>query len=167
MADFVETSNTKTAVRELAAAIADVTTFSSIVEGVIATNPWGCTAYTSGDVPQAPVTKTREAYTAYVMYEDDDANNVGQIAARAETVAGFSTCITELLADAELTAAMGGDPYRDFEAERYSASLRCHDPNGEIYTVTFGRDQVRISSYSDDAICAVIEAWADTVPALA
>ncbi len=45
--------------------------------------------------------------------------------------------------------------------------LRCHDPSGELYYVTFTRDQVRVSSYSADAILAVIEAWADTVPALA
>ncbi len=33
--------------------------------------------------------------------------------------------------------------------------------------VTFARDQVRISSYADDVIVGLVEAWADTVPALA
>jgi hypothetical protein len=37
------------------------------------------------------------------------------------------------------------------------ADARCHDANGEVYYVTFSREQVRITSYSDD----------DTVPALA
>jgi len=74
---------------------------------------------------------------------------------------------SEILADAEMTAAMGGDPVNDQERESYSVALRCHDPSGETYSVTFTRDQIRVSSYSDDAIVAVIEAWADTVPALA
>ena len=43
------------------------------------------------------------------------------------------------------------------------ASAAC----SKTYYVTFTRDQVRISSYQDDAILALVEAWADTVPALA
>jgi len=53
------------------------------------------------------------------------------------------------------------------ERETYSVALRCHDPSGETYYVTFTRDQVRVSSYSDDSILGLVEAWADTVPALA
>jgi len=45
MADFVQQSNVKSATRELAAPIADVATFSGIVQGVLDTNPFGCTAY--------------------------------------------------------------------------------------------------------------------------
>ena len=167
MADFVQTSNTKTAVRELAAPIADATTFSTIVEGVISGNPFGCTAYIYGDLPQDPVVKSREAYTAYVLFEDPEAKTIGTITARANTVAGFSAAITEILANAALAAAMGGDAVRDSDAENYVCTLRCHDANGEVYYVSFSRDQVRISSYSDDAIVATVESWADTVPALA
>jgi len=46
-------------------------------------------------------------------------------------------------------------------------TLKCHDPNGELYNVTFSRDRVTVQSYSDDAILAKVETWADTVPALA
>jgi hypothetical protein len=53
------------------------------------------------------------------------------------------------------------------EDERYAVTLRCHDANGEIYYVAFARDQVTISSYSDDAIVARVDTWADTKPALA
>jgi hypothetical protein len=59
MADFVQTTNTKTAVRELAAPIADVNAFNTIVAGVIADNPWNCTAYTAANVPLDPVVKNR------------------------------------------------------------------------------------------------------------
>ena len=167
MADFVQTSNTKTAVRELAAPIADATAFSTIVQGVITNNPFGCTAYTYGDVPQDPVMKTREAYTAYVLYEDAEAKTIGTVTARAKTVAGFTAAITEILANAALAAAMGGDAVCDSDSENYSCTLKCHDASGEVYYVTFSRDQVRVSSYSDDAIMAAVETWADTVPALA
>ncbi|MBN1195570.1 MAG: hypothetical protein JXA08_09550 [Methanomicrobiaceae archaeon] len=61
---------------------------------------------------------------------------------------------------------MGGSPVRDSEAESYSAQLKCHDPTGEIYYVTFTSDAVRITSYQDDAIRATVETWADTVAAL-
>ena len=52
-------------------------------------------------------------------------------------------------------------------ADNFSASLKCHDPNGELYQVNFSRQQVTISSYEDDAIRTRIETWADGVPALA
>ena len=32
----------------------------------------------------------------------------------------------------------GGTPTRDTAHETYSATLKCHDTNGEIYMVTFG-----------------------------
>ncbi|HNB03934.1 MAG TPA: hypothetical protein PLV88_06550, partial [Methanoregulaceae archaeon] len=87
MADFIQTSITKTAVRELAAPIADVTAFATIVDGVITNNPWNCTAYTYGDVPQDPVAKSREAYTSSILFEDNEANTVGSMTARSLTVA--------------------------------------------------------------------------------
>jgi hypothetical protein len=86
MADFIETSNTKTAVRELIAPIADVTTFNTIVQGVITGNPFGCTAYTVGDLPQDPVIKGRERYTAHVIYQDAEANVIGLVTAQSRTV---------------------------------------------------------------------------------
>jgi hypothetical protein len=36
-----------------------------------------------------------------------------------------------------------------------------------VYYVAFSRTQVTVSSYSDDAILARIETWADTKPVLA
>jgi hypothetical protein len=56
---------------------------------------------------------------------------------------------------------------RDTENESFSATLRCHDANGELYNLTFTRDRVTLQSYSDDAIRTNVETWADTVAALA
>ena len=49
----------------------------------------------------------------------------------------------------------------------FRAILRCHDPNSEIYYVNFARDRLSGMSYSDDAILAKVETWADGVAALA
>ena len=167
MADFVQTNNTKTAVRELAVPIADVNTFNGIVQAVIDDNPFGCTTYIQNDVQQDPVMRSKDAYTARVIYQDNEADTVGYVTARAQTIAGFNASITELLANEALTAAMGGDPVRDAERDSFSCTLKCHDASGEIYYVAFTRDRVTVSSYSDDAILTAVETWADTVPALA
>jgi len=167
MADFIQKSIVKSAVRELTTPITDAAAFAAIPAGVISTNPFGCTSYESGGVVNDPVTKTSERYGASIVYQDDDAKTVGSLNVRAPTTASFATVKSEVLADAEITAAMGGDPANQPEDETYTTTLRCHDPSGETYSVTFTRTQVRVSSYSDDAILAVIEAWADTVPALA
>lgn len=47
-----------------------------------------------------------------------------------------------------------------------AATLKCHDTNGEIYFVNFSRNQVTLTSFSDDAIRSRVEIWADTGPAL-
>jgi hypothetical protein len=168
MGDFVQQSIVKTAVRELTTPIADVTAFNTLVAGVISGNPWSCTAYEIGGVAQPAVAKSREGYTARIEYfEDNEAKLVGYVNARAPTVAGFTSSVTAILADVALATAMGGDPVRNSEEESFSATLKCHNANGEIYTVTFTRDQVRVSSYSDDAILTAIETWADTKPELA
>ena len=167
MADFVQQSNVKSATRELAAPIADVATFAGVIQGILDTNPFGCTAYETSSGPMPAMDKTREGYTARINYEDNEANIVGYVTARAGTVTGFNSGKTAILADTDLTTAMGGDPVNDPDAERYSTTLKCHDPTGEIYYVAFSREDVRVTSYEADAILAAIEAWADTVPALA
>ena len=79
---------------------------------------------------------------------------------------GKSVLKTEVLPEIP-QILLGGDAVRDSDSESYSCTLKCHDANGEVYYVTFARDQVRISSYSDDAIRTRVETWSDTVPALA
>lgn len=167
MADFIQQSNVKSATRELAAPIADVATFAGIIQGILDTNPFGCTPYETSSGSMPALDKTREGYTARINYEDDEANNVGYVTARAGTVSGFNSAKTAILADTDLTTAMGGDPVNDPDAERYSTTLKCHDPTGEIYYVAFSRTEVRVTSYESDTILTTIEAWADTVPALA
>ncbi len=166
MADFVEKSNTKTAVRELTVPIADIATFDTLVASVLSDNPFGCVDYVEGGVTYDGVTRNRESYTAKVIYEDIAAKTVGKISVNTSSVAAFGSVATELMGNAALEAAMGGDAVRDAAGDTYSCQLKCHDPSGEIYYVTFSRDAVRITSYQNDAIRTTVEAWADGVPAL-
>ncbi len=56
-----------------------------------------------------------------------------------------------------MTAAHADTPVHDAENDSFSATLRCHDANGELYNVTFSRDRVTLQSYSDDAIRTKVE----------
>jgi hypothetical protein len=167
MGDFVQKTTVKTAVRELATPIADVSAFDTIVQSVITGNPFGCVAYETAGVTHQPVEKSKEAYVAKVVYQDADAKTVGSESGKFNSIAGLNAGAAAILADTALTAAHNGTPVRDTANETFSATLKCRDPNGEIYMVTFGRTSVGLTSYSDDAIRTKVETWADTVAALA
>ena len=167
MADFVQSSETKNAVRTLAAPISDVATFDGIVQSVIATNPFGCVDYMTAGTTRPGVEKTREAFTARLVYEDINAKTTGTGSHRFNSIAGFNAGITALPAATALNTAHAGTPVHDAENDSFYASLRCHDANGELYNLVFSRDRVSLQSYSDDAIRTKVETWADTVPQLA
>jgi hypothetical protein len=60
MADFVQNSQTKNAVRILASPFADVAAFNLIVQSVITDNPFACVEYMIAGENHAPVEKTGE-----------------------------------------------------------------------------------------------------------
>ncbi len=167
MADFVQKTITKSAVRTLANPIEDVAAFNTVVASVLTDNPFECVAYMTAGMNHDGVEKTKETYGAKIVYQDVDANTVGSESGRFNTIAGFNAGAAALLANAALSTAHGGTPYRDTENETFSATLKCHDANGEIYMITFSRESVSLTSYSDDSIRTKVETWADTVPALA
>jgi hypothetical protein len=101
------------------------------------------------------------------MFQDAEAKTVGILSDRFTTIAGFNAGAAAILANTALATAHGGTAIRDTDNEAFSATLRCHDANGEIYMVNFSRQRVSITSYSDDAIRTRVETWADTVAALA
>jgi len=167
MADFAQKTNIKSAVRKLADPITDVTAFNTIVQSVILNNPFGCVSYMSSGTNHAPVEKSRETYTAKFVYENESAVSVGVGSESYNSIDGFNAGITAMLANTANNTAHGGTAIHDPEVDTYSATLKCHDPNGELYFVTLSRQQVSISSYEDDSIRTRIETWADAVPALA
>ncbi|MGI6023490.1 MAG: hypothetical protein ACOX8D_10260 [Methanoculleus sp.] len=168
MADFVQTTINKTALRDLTVPIADVTSFNTLVESVIAENPFGCVGYTTKAGETIPaVIRNREHYTAKVNFVDGEGKKVGTVSLQSPTIAAFNANASEALANAALATAMGGVAERNGPGETYYAQLKCHDPSGDDYYVTFTRKTVRVSSYQDDAIRTAVETWADAAPALA
>ena len=118
-------------------------------------------------VTHDPVEKTRESYTVKLVYQDGDAKTVGTLSDKYSTIAGFNAGATALLASVPVATAHGGTAVRDTDNETYSATIRCHDANGELFTITFSRGRLSLTSYSDEAIRTKVETWADTVAALA
>ena len=167
MADFVQTTINKTALRDLTVPIADVTSFNTLVESVIAENPFGCVGYTTkAGETIAPIIKNREHYTAKVNFVDGEGKKVGTVSLQSPTIAAFNANAAEVLDNAALATAMGGVAVRNGPGETYYCQLKCHDPSGDDYYVTFTRKSVRISSYQDDTIRNAVETWADAVASL-
>ena len=152
MADFVQNSETKNAVRDLTSPIPDVATFNTIVQSVITDNPFECVAYMTAGENHTPWKRPGRPTRPRIVYQDVNAKTVGNDSSKFNTIAGFNAGAAALLADASLAAAHGGTAVRDTETESFSATLRCHDPNGELYNLTFTRGRVTLQSYSDDAI---------------
>jgi hypothetical protein len=167
MADFSPKSAVKSAVRKLAAPLEDVDAFNTLVQSVILNNPFGCVSYMSSGANHPPVEKSKENYTARFIYQDTEAKIVGRSTESYNTVAGYKAGIAAVLANTADSTAHGGVPAHDSESDTFSATLRCHAANGEIFLLTFARQQVSLSSYEDDSIKTVIETWADGVTALA
>ena len=167
MADFVQKTNVKTATRTLANPITDVTAFNAIVESVITGNPFGCVSYVSAGLTHQPVEKSKESYAAKIVYQNADAKKTGNASHSFDTVAGYTAGIPALTAATAVNTAHNGTPVHDAAKDTFSATVKCHDPNGEIYMVVFGRDSVSLTSYSDDGIRTKVETWADSVAALA
>jgi len=167
MADFTPKSAIKSAVRKFAVPFGDVDAFDAIVQSVILNNPFGCAARIVSGVNHPPIEKAKETYTARFIYQDNEANKVGSGSESYATVTGYKAGVAAVLANATNITAHGGIPAHETGTDTFSATLRCYAVNGETFMVTFGRAQVTISSYEDDAILAVVETWADGVPALA
>ncbi len=112
------------------------------------------------------MTKSKQSYTAKFVYEDDVVT-VGTISVKIPAISAFNAAITDVLSNTNPEDVLGKDCVRDAAADTYSCTLKCMDANGEMYYVSFTRDHVRLSSYTDDAIRQNGKTRADTVSALA
>ena len=165
MADFIEKTVNKTAVRDLAIQIPNVGAFDDLIEMVIDDNPFDCIEYVKNGVEMPAVCRHREHYTAKVNFINAG-KKVGAVSLQSPTIAAFEANAAAVLANTAIESAMGGTAHRDPAKETYYCQLKCHDPSGDDYYITFTRKSVRISSYQDDSIRDVIEDWADMVSAL-
>ena len=167
MANFVPRSIVKSAIRTLITEIPTLAAFSGVVDGILTNNPFGCTAYESGGVSYDPVEKTREVYTARFIYEDNEAVTIATSAIKCPTVAAYNGVVTAVPAATAINTAIGETGVHVLDDDSFSATVKCHDANGELYNISISRTAVSISGYTADAILTTVEAWADGVPALA
>jgi hypothetical protein len=166
MSDLGQDSQAKIVLRELANPIADISTFNMIVQSVITDNPFSCVGYTSEGNYHAPVEKIKEVYTARILYKDNNANIVSTSEETYNTSAEYILGVAAILANTQIATVQGNIATHDSKFDIYTATLKCHDMNGEIYNLVFTRDNVILAAYSDDSIRIKFESWADTITSL-
>ncbi len=168
MADFIQKANVKRSVRTLTTPIASVAALNTLVQNVIDTNPFNCVDHVSAGVTIPGVVRGTQSFGVNVLYENPTTlKSMGIATAKASTVAGYTAAAAALVGNTALATAIGGTSIENTESEGYSIQLKCHDTNGEDYTVTITRKTISISSYEDTAIVTRVDTWADTKPALA
>ena len=165
-ADFVPNGIVKSAVRRLTNPLTDADSLDAIVQSIILNNPFGCVSYMNAGANHPPVEKIKETYTAKFAYLDGDGKRRGTTSESYDTLTGYTAGIAAVQSHAANITAHGGAVARNQEADTFSVSLKCHAPNAELYFVNFSRNQVTITSYTEDSILSVIETWADGVPAM-
>ncbi len=115
MADFVQKTVNKSAVRDISVPIADVTSFNNLIQMVIDDNSFGCVAYTDSDGVEVPgIVRNREHYTAKVNFVNGVGKRVGTVSLQSPSIAAFEANAAEALANTALATAMGGTAVRDF-----------------------------------------------------
>lgn len=166
MAQFNQVTGVKSAVHKMKNAFPDVIAFNAVVQSFILKNPLGCTSYRSAKKNHPPVEKVRGMYTAKFRYLDTKGKRLGTGSEVYNTIDGYENGIAAVRSNMANIAAHGGKVKHIPGADLFSVTLKCHDPDGEIYFLSIARDRVTLSSYSDDAIRTRVENWADGVPAL-
>ncbi|HPY60827.1 MAG TPA: hypothetical protein PLG55_08915 [Methanospirillum sp.] len=83
MADFAQTATVKIAVRELAAPIDSMKTFTSIINDILTNKLWGCAMYEEAEITLPGVLMASESYTGRIIYENNEAKTVGAISIKA------------------------------------------------------------------------------------
>jgi hypothetical protein len=167
MPDFRAGPGTKKAYRRLKSPIADITVFDGLIQSLIHRNPLGCTPYYSRQKYHPPIERLREMYTAKFAYRNGTQKRIGTSIEMYDSIEGYETGIAAVISNMANIASHRGKVLHLKKADLFSVMLRCHDPDGEVFYLHVARDRISVSSYTDDKIRKNVEAWADSVPALA
>ena len=164
MAHFNQRPGTKSTSRRMKTPFLDITAFDAVIRSLILKNPLGCTSYRSVKKAHPPVENVREMYTAKFVYEDAKGRRIGTGQDMYTSVAGYQYGIAAVISNMANIAAHGGKVRHLPGADLYTAIVKCHDPDGELYFLSITRDRLTLSSYMDDGIRERVDTWADTVP---
>ena len=168
MADFVQKNVTKTAQRKLANKIPDIAALNALKTSLLgASNPLGVTSYTVAGVTKPGIEMTRERYGLKFIGADAEDKKVSTLTQTINDQSKITSAETHITGSADIKDDMGAVTLiHDSGNDSYSMTFKCHDPNGELYTLSISRTAVSISSFSDDAIKTTVDAWADTQTSL-
>jgi len=166
MTQFRQRVGTKSAVRRLKDPFPDVMAFNAVVRSLILKNTLDCTSYRSAKKHYPPIQKVREMYTAKFVYMDAKGKRIGSGSDVYNSIDGYQNGIAAVISNMANTAAHGGKVKHIPGTDLFSVTLKCHDPDGEIYFLSIARDRVTLSSYEDEGIRTRVESWADGVPAM-
>ena len=164
---FKPKPGTKSAVRILKQPLPDITAFDAVVQSLVLKNPLGCMSYRSAKKHHPPVEKVREMYTAKFVYLNAIGKQIGIGLDMYNSIEGYQYGIAAVISNMANIAAHGGKVRHVPAADLFSVILKCNDPKAGLFFLSIARDRVTISSYSDDAIRARVETWADGVVAMA
>jgi hypothetical protein len=166
MTQFRQRAGTKSAVRRLKKTLPDIIAFDAVVRSIIMKNPLGCTSYRSMKKHHPPVEKVRKIYTAKFVYETTGQKRVGSSSEIYNSVEGYQTGIAAVISNMANITSHRGKVKHLAGADLFSVTLKCHDPDGELFFLILARNRVTLSSYNDERIRKCVEKWTDTVPAL-
>lgn len=167
MTHFRQRPGSKSASKRLKHPFTDITAFSAILQDLVRKNPLGCSSYFIQRKNFPPVMPVRERYTAKFVYLDTKGKQVGASSEVYDSAEGYEIGKASMITNMANIAAHRGKIVHLPDADLYSATLKCHDPSGELYFVSLTRERITVSSYTDDAILKTVEKWAGTVPELA
>ena len=166
MTHFRQKPGTKSATHLLKHPFPDIGTFSAVVLALRLRNPLGCTSYYARRRAFPAVMPVRERYTAKFIYLDKDGKQVGTSSEVYDSVEGYETGVAAMISNLANIASHRGKIVHCKDADLFSVTLKCHDGGGQLYFLSFARDHITVSSYTDDAIRKRVEAWSESVPEL-
>lgn len=167
MTHFRQKSGSKSASKRLKHPFPDIETFSAVIRALIMKNPLGCSSYFIQRKNFPPIMSVRERYTAKFVYLDAKGKQVGASSEVYDSVEGYEIGKAAMITSLANIAAHRGKIVHLPDADLFSATLKCHDPSGELYFVSLARNRITVASYEDGAILKNVEKWAGTVPELA
>jgi hypothetical protein len=141
---FTQKRGTQSAVRILADPFPDITAFDAIVRSVIQKNPFGYTSYMSAKINHQPVQRVRKMYTAKFVYENLQGKRIGHKLDMYNTIEGYETGIAAVISNKANIASHSGKVKHITAADLFSITLKCHNPNDELYFISIARDRVTL-----------------------
>jgi hypothetical protein len=100
------------------------------------------------------------------LYLNDKKKRIGAAIEMYDSVGGYQTGIAAVISNVANNLSHRGTVKHQPDEDLFSVTIRCHDPDGEVYALSLARDRVTVSSYTAEGIKKKVEEWVDTVPEL-